>query len=83
MASTTRRTAPELSSAAPMPSMAKIRASSRPSTDWKASSASMQRVKRTTATPITAAATMGTISTAESSTTAASTEITIQARSRR
>ena len=63
--------------------MPKIIASSRPSTKPKASSASMQRVTRTTATPTTASATIGAMFSADSPTIPASTTITIGAWRRR
>ncbi len=58
-ASTISCTAPVCSSVSPMASIAKIRVSSRTSTNWKASSASMQRVSKTNATPITARVAIG------------------------
>ena len=52
-------TAPELSSATPIASIEKISARSRPSMNENASSASMQRLSRTTATASTASIRIG------------------------
>ena len=80
---TTSCTAPLLSSPAPTASMAKISAIRRPSTKDSASSASMQRVPSTTATPMKARSRIGAISKADRITTPASTATTMGACLRR